>query len=170
MQPTAQAVAHSREMRRSQRGERKAAKSDSPEPPRISQSIRKISPAKLNAVRASHPDRIVTWVPELLCHRLRRRNDRSGPTVLMPAWSMEPRLPKPVASGISRSPIATVAEGQQPCPATRARSEEAATPGHPARAMRVFWKSPGNSPSRITGLPLAQPQSFEQLRNSPRFR
>jgi hypothetical protein len=26
--------------------------------------------------------------------------------------------------------------------------------------MRVFWKSPGNSPSRITGLPLVLPQSL----------
>ncbi|MFZ0421161.1 MAG: hypothetical protein WAM04_23880, partial [Candidatus Sulfotelmatobacter sp.] len=37
--------------------------------------------------------------------------------------------------------------------------EEAAVPGQPARARARFRFSPGDSPSRIAGLPLASPQS-----------
>ena len=38
-------------------------------------------------------------------------------------------------------------------------------PGQPAR-LRASGMSPGDSPSRITGLPLALPQSFGELRNA----
>ena len=47
---------------------------------------------------------------------------------------------------------ATACGGQRPCPARGAeKGEEAAMPGQPVALARVFWNSPGNSPSRITG-------------------
>jgi hypothetical protein len=55
---------------------------------------------------------------------------------------MEPRLPKPAAFAILRPAIATAAEGQQPCPATRAEWEEAATPGQPVSRYARFLEIP----------------------------
>jgi hypothetical protein len=57
---------------------------------------------------------------------------------------------------------------QQPFPLTQ-KVEEAAMPGQPD--ARAFPISPGNSPSRITGLPLASPQSsFGFAQKVQRFR
>lgn len=55
-----------------------------------------------------------------------------------------------------RSP--TPAAASSPTPAQRAGGEEAAMPGQPVRT-HARSVSPGNSPSRITGLPLTSPQS-----------
>jgi len=84
-----------------------------------------------------------------------------------------PHLPKPVAdpSPCGHASItARLASGPVPLPAPKSE-ERSGGVGRNARATssrsRAFSGFPsGNSPSRITGLPLALPQSFGKLRNS----
>jgi hypothetical protein len=103
---------------------------------------------KANAVQASHPDRIRTWFPALLVTAW-RRNDRFSPTALQRSAAFAEACCRFV---ILRSRTCKLCGGQRPFPAPRSRvGEEAATPGQPVALARVFWKSPGDSPSRITG-------------------
>lgn len=122
---------------------------------------------KLNAARASHPDRIVRGFlnsSPLPMERLLRPDSNHARVEHETAFAEADCIPDLAIGNCNHY------GSQQPCPATRARWEEAATPGQPARAMRVFWKSPGNSPSRITGFAAGSPQSLSEFRNSPRFR
>ena len=73
------------------------------------------------------------------------------PDSVRAAVAQTPRLPKPIALPITRS---RTQPPRRPAALSRYKEqegEEAATPGQPVRALRVFWKSPSDSPSRITG-------------------
>ncbi len=73
------------------------------------------------------------------------------------------------ANGDSESPLDNYCGSKRSSPAQKAGGEEAAMPGQPART-HALSVSPGNSPSRITGLPLASPQSsFRRASEGPTF-
>jgi hypothetical protein len=100
-----------------------------------------------NAARASHSSRILRVHPVHRFHRARRWGARFGSA--------------PPGSGFRRTLQAHDSKNPEPTatairPAAQSRhkeelSEEAATPGQPARAKRVLGNPSGNSPSRIAG-------------------
>jgi len=96
---------------------------------------------------------------------LGQRNDGTGSAALARA----PHLPLRQTAIQNRRSL-TPAVASSPTPAQRAGGEEAAMPGQPVRT-HARSVSPGNSPSRITGLPLASPQSsFGEPHEVQRFR
>jgi hypothetical protein len=96
---------------------------------------------------------------------LGQRNDGTGSAALARA----PHLPLRQTAIQNRRSL-TPAGASSPTPAQRAGGEEAAMPGQPVRT-HARSVSPGNSPSRITGLPLASPQSsFGEPHEVQRFR
>lgn len=111
-----------------------------------------------------------TWVPELLCHRW------SGGMI---ALARQSPCPRGACAHFCQGRLHLRSRDRHmqpprsassPVPLREQDGRRPQRPGTQFRAMRVFLEVPGNSPSRITGLLLAQPQSFKQLRNSARFR
>jgi hypothetical protein len=119
--------------------------------------------------RASHPTAFVRGFLRCLITAW-RRNDRFGPTALLLSRATSAACAKRVAHSQSRDhELAslrwpTVRPNSLLLRATSRWGEEAAMPGQPVALARVAGMSPGDSPSRITRLPLALPQSFGKLR------
>ena len=100
-----------------------------------------------------------------------RRNDRFGPTALVPLeshWRRICRSRLPIHM-ITRSCIHNRCDGQRPFPVPKNKGEEAATPGQPVAHKARIRSPPAGSPSRNRRLPLAQPQSFSRYRNTHVF-
>ena len=124
------------------------------------------SPRK-NRMRSRPATRTASYVNS--CFRLfvtaERRNDRLGPSALR-----VPHLPRRLPMRDLATTIRNLHGDQRPCPATRAemgggRNARATS----LRACAFPGKSPGDSPSRVAGLPLVLPQSFGATQEPSRF-
>jgi hypothetical protein len=134
-------------------------------------------PPKIKMRSGQPPDRIVRGVLRFASSPLGGEMTASARQHLRSHEQPVPHLPKPAANPRScdrQSAALRFAPAALSCSCSEEHAagmgEEAATPGQPAALTRISGVSPGDSPSRITGLPLALPQSFGKLRTSHVFR